>query len=333
MKEIKQRIFFLCLLLTFLSLLFISVVSAASPLPIGLQKILEYNQESTEAFALKISFFIAFVAGMLGILSPCILPFIPAYFSYTFKEKQNITKMTLVFFLGFSLVFTTMGVIAGFLGQQSLAILQEPWLMTLAGILLISLGIMTLLGKGFSSFFTPTRKLTNDVPGIFLFGTSYALGWSACVGPILVSILGIGAILHDPWYSGTLLFFYSLGNLVPLFLISIFYDRFNLANSRFIKGKLFTFSIDEKKYYVHSTNLIAGIFLLIIGIVVIIYQGTSVVNTWDIFNTRSYFYAWQDKLIAWEYAQPFSVAVFILFVAGVSYFLWKQYRNPKKTSE
>lgn len=319
-----RSIFFLCLLVAFLSLLLSPVVSAASPLPIGLQKILEYNQQSTESFALKISFFIAFVAGMLGILSPCILPFIPAYFSYTFKEKQNITKMTVVFFFGFSLVFTAMGVVAGFLGQQSLAILQEPWLMTIAGIMLIGLGIMTLFGKGFASFFTPRRKLTNDVPGIFLFGMSYALGWSACLGPILASILGIGAILHDPWYAGLLLFFYSLGNLVPLFLIAIFYDRFNLANSRFIKGKLFTFSIDDKKYYVHSTNLIAGVFMVIIGIIILIYQGTSVVNTWDVLNTRDYFYAWQNKLIAWEYAQPFSIAVFILFLAIIIYFFWKQ---------
>src|SRR3989344_1696972 len=84
----KRVIFFLsfCILLL-IPLAFL--VSAQSDLPIGLQKIIDLNNQDAENFALKVSFFIAFLAGMLGILSPCILPFLPAYFSYTFKEKDR----------------------------------------------------------------------------------------------------------------------------------------------------------------------------------------------------------------------------------------------------
>ena len=132
-------------------LLWASLALAANQLPLGLQKIIEYNNQATLDFSVKISFFIAFVAGILGILSPCILPFLPAYFSYTFKEKKNLTLMTLVFFGGFSLVLVFLGVIAGFLGEQSLQVLQRSWLVVIAGMVLIFLGAITLMGKGFSS--------------------------------------------------------------------------------------------------------------------------------------------------------------------------------------
>ncbi len=118
-----------------------------------------------------------------------------------------------------------------------------------------------------------------------------------------------------------LLFFYSLGNLVPLFVLSVFYDKFNLSKNRFIKGKLFTFSIGGKKIYVHSTNLISGILFLMIGIILLVYKGTAVINTFDIFGTRTYFYSVQDKLLAWEYANILGIVVFFLFVVIIGRFL------------
>ena len=100
-----------------LLVLFSLATFVSAEIPIGLQRIIDYNNNITIDFAARASFFIAFVAGMLGMLSPCILPFIPAYFSYTFKEKKNITLMTLVFGSGFSLVFVAMGIIAGFAAE------------------------------------------------------------------------------------------------------------------------------------------------------------------------------------------------------------------------
>lgn len=317
-KKILFLIFFIII-----TILITTSVFSQSDLPIGLQKIIEYNKQSTIDFSVKISFFIAFIAGILGILSPCILPFLPAYFSYTFKEKKNITKMTLVFFVGFSIVFVTMGVVAGFLGKQVLSVLQTGWLVTIAGIFLIVLGVMSLFGKGFSSFIKFKHKFKNDVPGIFLFGVFFALGWTACLGPILAGILGIGAILHNVWYSALLLFFYSLGNLLPLFILAILYDKFNLSQNKFIKGKQFTFSIGKKKYHMHSTNMISGALFLIIGAVLIIYKGTAIINTWDIFGTRSYFYSVQNKLLEWGYANTLGIIILILFIIILVGFLWK----------
>ncbi len=301
--------------------------SATSEVPIGLQKIIEHNKQQTIDFSVKISFFIAFVAGMLGLLSPCLLPFLPAYFSYTFKEKKNITLMTLVFFIGFSIVFVIMGVIAGFVGERSMQVIQSDWLVMTAGLFLILFGIMSLFGKGFSSFIKTNKKFKNDVPGTFLFGVFFALGWTACLGPILAGILGIGALLNNIFYSAILLLFYSLGNLVPLFILSVFYDKFNLSRSKFIKGKMFKFSIDNKEYRVHSTNLIAGILFILIGGFLLIFKGTGPINAYDLFGTRQYFYSLQDKLLVWDYASSFGIVVFISFVLVVGGFLWRSYKR------
>jgi|TARA_B100001971_G_scaffold68437_1_gene62997 cytochrome c-type biogenesis protein len=317
------------LLIFFIFLVIISsYVFAQSEIPIGLQRIIDFNKQSTMDFAVKISFFVAFVAGILGILSPCILPFLPAYFSYTFKEKKNITKMTLVFFLGFSTVFVAMGLIAGYIGERSLMIVQSSWLVSIAGLFLIVLGVMSLLGKGFSSFIKFHHKFKNDVIGTFLFGVFFAIGWTACLGPILGGILGIGAILHNMFYSGLLLFFYSLGNLVPLFLFSVFYDKFKLSESKLIKGKMFKFSVLGKEFNVHSTNLISGSLFIIIGSILIIFKGTAIFNTWDFLGTKQYFYSFQDLLIDWKYANILGVTIFALFVVIVGRFLWKN-KNKK----
>ena len=290
-----------------------------------MQKIIDFNKQSTIDFSVKISFFVAFVAGILGILSPCILPFLPAYFSYTFKEKKNISQMTLIFFLGFSLVFVILGAIAGYVGEQTLYVIQKPWLVAIAGIFMIILGIVTLSGKKVCSFMGH-NKFKNDVPGTFLFGMFFAVGWTACLGPILAGILGIGAILGNMGYSALLLFFYSLGNLVPLFILSMLYDKFNLSQSKFIHGKILDFSIWKKKFYVHSTNLISGLLFIIIGLILVVFKGTTLFNNLDIFGTKPYFYSIQRQLLGWEYANIISIAIFVLFIVTVI-FLWKQSKN------
>lgn len=297
---------------------------AQSSLPANLQKIIDFNNKSTADFALKISFFIAFLAGMLGILSPCILPFLPAYFSYTFKEKRNITKMTAVFFLGFSLVFVTMGAIAGFIGEQVLVTMQKSWLVAIAGIFMIILGIITLHGKNVCSYLNMHNRFKNDIPGVFLFGMFFAVGWTACLGPILAGILGIGAILGNIWQSALLLFFYSLGNLVPLFTLSMLYDRFNLSESKIMQGKILEFSIAGKRYCIHSTSLISGLLLIAFGITLLVYKGTAAINRSDVLGTKQYFYSLQRQLIDWRYANVLSIALFIIFIALIARFLWNQ---------
>ncbi len=317
----------------FFSILFVFLIVggtlATSHLPPNLLKIIDYNQQATSTFALQISFAIAFIAGILGILSPCILPFLPAYFSYTFKEKRNITQMTLIFFLGFALVFVGMGVIAGFIGERTVQILQTRWVVTIAGLTLLGLGVMTMLGKGFGSLFMFSKRFSQDVPGTFLFGITFALGWTACFGPILSGILAIGALLGNIWYAALLLFFYALGNFVPLFFLSFFYDSLKLGEKKWIRGRMITFHLFGNVFEVHSTSVIAGVLFSLFGLALIIFGNTAIVNTFDVLGTKEYFYLWQNKLMAWEYAQIVGIIALVLFVAVLVYFLYR----ARKTNE
>ncbi len=304
------------------SIIVVPIVSAQ--LPPALQKIKDYNKQVSLDFSVKVSFLIAFAAGVLGILSPCILPFLPAYFSYTFKEKKNITLMTLVFFFGFALVFVLMGMVAGLVGEQTIVALQQRWLVVLGGLIIVGMGVLTLRGRGFSSLIHFNHKFENDVPGVFLMGIAFALGWTACLGPILAGILGIGAILGNMWQAGLLMFFYALGNLVPLFLLSFFYDKFKLSESKFIKGRMIAFNLFGKLREVHSTNFISGLLFLLIGFIIIFFEGTGVLNTWDILGTKQYFYSLQNWLLGWEYANVAGGGLFLGFVALLVYFVWKE---------
>ncbi|MEK6947247.1 MAG: cytochrome c biogenesis CcdA family protein, partial [Nanoarchaeota archaeon] len=263
----------------------------------GLEKIQQYNQEQAVFYLQNLSFFVAFVGGMISVLLPCTLAILPAFFAYTFKERREITKMTLVFFVGFSLIFVILGIFASAIGQTlaSIQVANTKMLVMVAGALLISFGIMTILGKGFN-FINLDKKTGHDIFGIFSFGILFGLGWSACLGPVLAGILLIASTFHNYFYAGALLFFYSLGLFVPLFLISIFFDKFNLTQASWIKGKEFEVKIFGKTFFIHTTKVAAGILLIASGLIFVIYNGTTKFNTLDPLKISIYAYIFEGNL-------------------------------------
>ena len=300
---------------------FIFSISAYSELPPALLKIQEYNLHLAESYMLQITFFAAFLAGILGILSPCILPFLPAYFAYSFKEKTNITLMTFIFFCGFALVFVIMGIVAGFFGEQTFLALQGSLLPRIAGVFLIVMGIMIYFGRGFSSFFSFHTRFSHDVLGVFLFGCTFALGWSACLGPFLSGILAIGALLHNVYYAALLLFFYALGNFVPLFILSFFYDSFSQRLHTFNRQ----FLIFGRE--VALTSLLSSILFVLFGLMLILFSGTAIVNSFDIFGTKQYFFSLQRELLGATYTSYVGAVVLVIFSCLLIYFLRKKQRN------
>src|SRR3989338_6849608 len=200
----KKIIYILIVVLVLLSNLAISQT--------GLQKIKDYNQQQSVFYLQNLSFFVAFIGGIISVLLPCTLAILPAFFAYTFKERREITKMTLVFFAGFSLIFIILGIFASAVGQTltSIQVADTKLLIFIAGTLLIIFGIMTILGKGFT-FINIGKKTGHDIFGVFSFGILFGLGWSACLGPVLAGILLIASTFHNYFYAGALLFFYSLG--------------------------------------------------------------------------------------------------------------------------
>lgn len=283
-------------------------------LPANLQKVADYNNQQADFYLKNLSFIIAFLAGMVGILTPCSLVILPAFFAYTFKEKKKLTKMTLAFFLGFAPVFISFGLLAAFLGN-SIAGLQQnnSLIVTIAGVFIILLGIMTLYGRGFSGL-NIQKKTGNTFFGVILFGILFGIGFTACMGPILVGILLIASVFQSYLYAGFLMLFYSFGLFIPLFIASFFFDKYNLAESIKNINKKVGFSI---------TNLIAGLLLISFGLVFIIYSGTFIVNNLGYGNVTMFIYSIQTKLVSLRFINIIGVT----FLIGFLILLWRFLKN------
>ncbi len=193
---------------------------------------------------------IAFIAGFLSIISPCCLPMLPAYLAYSLRsEKQNLKRMTLAFFIGLSLVFTLLGMSATFIGnflRLHLVIFSQ-----VAGIVIMIFGILLLLGKSIPSLPIQRKKPVGYV-GSFLFGMTFGISWTPCVGPILAAILLIASTLNSVVKGGVLLFIYSIGLALPLILLSFYLEKKKTSKFwQFLKGKEIRFVSGEKTFTIH----------------------------------------------------------------------------------
>ena len=210
---------------------------------------------------------IAFLAGLISFLSPCVLPLIPGYISYIsgtsfdkISEKKNnlIIIKTIFFTLGFSFVFISLGSITSFLG--SFFLVNSKFFRIGAGIIIIffSLQLIGIFNLKFMNkdirFFT--NQYNNNLAFPFFVGAAFAFGWTPCIGPILGSILTLAAIEQNINKSILLLSFYSLGLAIPFIISGILINKF-----------LF-FSKSFKKYTIVVTK-IGGIILLITGIAIL----------------------------------------------------------------
>ena len=305
----------LLILLTFLIIL--SSIALAITLPENLQNAFQQTLDEAK----NISFLIAFLGGVLSILAPCGLATLPAFFAYTFKEKKEITKMTFVFFIGFSLIFIIYGLTASFF--SSLLSNYKTYLSMASGILLIALGIMTLFGKGFSVV-KLNHKVRHDVFGIFLFGIAFAIGFSPCLGPILAGILIIASTFTSYLSSALFLFVYSLGIFFPLFILSFIYDKFNLANTKFMKNSAISFKVNRKIVHTHLTNIIASILLILTGVLYLAFKNTSFINNIDIFGTKPLFYSLERSIIPSKSAEIIALMLLIILIILAIRFLRKK---------
>ena len=211
---------------------------------------------------------IAFGAGLISFLSPCVLPLIPGYISYIsgssindLVEKKNVNLIPIIFFtVGFSIVFIIFGAASTFLGQ---VLLQNSYeLRIVAGLIIIilSLHIIGLINIGFLNY--EKRIQTNINKNFFspiLIGTAFAFGWTPCIGPILGSILVLASTEESLGRGILLLFFYSIGLAIPFILSGYLMQKFLIFSKNF-------------KSNINKVSKIGGIILLITGILIITNQ-------------------------------------------------------------
>ena len=182
-----------------------------------------------------IEIFLAFSAGLISFLSPCVLPLIPGYISYIsgstlneLLEKKSINLFPIVLFtLGFSIVFISFGATATFLG--SLVLDNSNTLRIVAGtiIIIFSLQIIGLINLKFLNY--EKRFQADKKSGVFssiLVGMAFGFGWTPCIGPILGSILAIASTEESINKGILLLSFYSLGLALPFILSGYLIQKF-----------------------------------------------------------------------------------------------------------
>jgi cytochrome c-type biogenesis protein len=209
----------------------------------------------------------AFLAGMLSFLSPCTLPLLPAYFAFSFQaRKSNVVVMTLAFFLGLA---TTMVILGATATALSLFLFRNLHFLTLVGgIVIIIFGLMSLLGFGFTGAQFQDRPEATVI-GSYVYGATFSLGWSACVGPILGGILTLLATQGMGILQGVFLaFIYAMGLGLPLLLIATFFTRLGTGTRfwSFLRGKGWTVKVFGRELFLHSTSIISGLLMIFMGV-------------------------------------------------------------------
>ena len=213
-------------------------------------------------------YLIAFGAGLVSFLSPCVLPLIPGYISYisgqSLKEILNQRKINIfpliLFCLGFSTVFVILGASASILGQ---ALLQNSEVLRiLAGIVIIIfslqlIGIINIPYLNFEKRFD--AKESRNILFPYVIGVAFGFGWTPCIGPILGSILALASIEETLSRAVILLISYSLGLAIPFVLSGYLIQRFLLFSKNFKKN-------------INLISKIGGITLLITGILILTNQ-------------------------------------------------------------
>ena len=211
-----------------------------------------------------VSFIVAFVAGVVSFLSPCVLPIIPGFLAYlagatpeeSNTKRREIFVNSVFFVLGFSVIFALLGVLLNSL-LEAVAYDVQQWLSRIGGVIIIFFGLYLtgLIKIGFleKEHKLRVKKFKSRYVTSFVFGSAFAAGWTPCVGAALGAILGLAAT--QPGSAFWLLLSYALGLGIPFLLVGLFAGQASAFINRFANGI---------KYF----NMVFGVILVIIGILI-----------------------------------------------------------------
>lgn len=214
---------------------------------------------------------IAFAAGFLSFISPCVLPLVPGYISLMSgvsidrlkgeggsrtSARRAVILNSLAFNAGLSMIFVSLGAAAGWLGSS---FLNNPWLRFIGGFVIIAFGLQLIGVLKIGALYKDTRFFSQQKPrgilGSLTLGMAFAAGWTPCIGPILGGIIGLAAT-SGGWKSGLILSsFYSAGLSLPFLLTGLGINQFLGFYSKF-------------RQHLHKVEVVSGVMLMCIGLVV-----------------------------------------------------------------
>ncbi len=215
----------------------------------------------------NVSLVVAFSGGLLSFLSPCVLPMVPVYLASLYGPEIFDNKgmrvpvflHALSFVIGFSIVFVFLGAIIGLTGY---AVIPDYALLgKIAGSLLIAFGVYILAAMkipwlNYEKHLRPSLGSTTGYLRSLLIGAAFSITWTACVGPILGSILAIASTQSTAWHGAYLLAVYSLGLGLPFLVVGAAFD----SMLPFLK---------RINRYTGVIHVVSGLLLIIIGILVL----------------------------------------------------------------
>ena len=213
-----------------------------------------------------LSFMVAFVAGLLSFLSPCVLPLVPSYVGFitgmTLPEVSGRRRAALLhallFVAGFSLVFVLLGASATALGRA--LNYYQVWLQRVGGVLIIIFGFLC-LGVFKVGVLNQERRVQLDRKpvgylGSALVGVAFGAGWTPCIGPVLGAILGLAATTSDVTRGMQLLAVYSAGLALPFLIAAVAVESFLDWFQRF-------------RRYLPWVMRLSGVILIVVGVLLV----------------------------------------------------------------
>jgi cytochrome c-type biogenesis protein len=176
--------------------------------------------------ALLLAFPIAIVAGLISFLSPCVLPLVPGYISYAAgmsKSRGRVLAGSLLFILGFSVLFISYGALFGGLGSK---ILNHQGVITqVLGLFTIALGLIFMGRFPMMPVYKPKISTVGGLVGAPLLGFLFGVGWTPCIGPALAAVETLAFEQASAWRGAILSFGYCIGLGIPFILTGLFFDR------------------------------------------------------------------------------------------------------------
>jgi cytochrome c-type biogenesis protein len=230
----------------------------------------------------NITIWVAFLAGLLSFLSPCVLPLVPGYVSLISgvsidhlksgddsrrNARRAVILNSIAFNIGLSMIFLSLGALAGLLGKT---ITANPWFRIIGGIVIIGFGLQLMGLLKIGALYKDTRIFSQQKPrgmlGSMTLGMAFAAGWTPCIGPILGGIIGLAAT-SGGWKRGLFLScFYAAGLSLPFLLTGLGINKFLNFYSKFRK-------------HLHKVEVVSGVMLISIGLLIATNK-VAVLNSW-----------------------------------------------------
>jgi cytochrome c biogenesis protein CcdA len=218
-----------------------------------------------------IGYLAAFLGGLLALVSPCSALLLPAFFAYSVDSAGRLLARTGIFYAGLATTLVPLGAAGSFAGRlfyghRDLLVLAGGWL-------IVALGVAQILGMGFASRRIASvsgRIRPTTAASVYALGLVYGLA-GFCAGPILGSVLTVAAVSGSPVYGGLLLAVYALGMAVPLFVLALLWERFDLGRRRWLRGR----TLRAGRFELHTTSLLSGLFFVVLGTLFLVFDGTT----------------------------------------------------------